>query len=287
MNTNENPLSQYFRKPGIYVQIPTGGKFNPEIEKTMLDELPILPMTAIDEISMQNPDALLNGEALINLIRSCVPAIPNPRNLCNIDAELIYLAIKYATYGKDVEHTHTCSECSEQADYSIDMNHILEKFPDIEDIEPVEYEDLKIFITPPKLDSITRLALMEVEQARILATITMAKNEEDAEDGDEADMEMARQFAVSFRKVSKQNIDLLISAIDRIETPDSVVVDTDAITEFMNNVPAEVVRKVNEMVNTVVPQLGDISTFEFTCESCGHLEKVTFELNPVNFSSAG
>jgi len=35
MNTNENPLSKYFRKPGIYVQIPTGGKFNPEIEKSL------------------------------------------------------------------------------------------------------------------------------------------------------------------------------------------------------------------------------------------------------------
>ena len=113
---NDNPLAKYFRKPAIYVQIPTGGKFNPEIEKTILDEIAILPMTAIDEISMQNPDELLNGEALINLITSCVPSIPDPRNLCNIDAEVLYLAIKYATYGKDVEHTHTCSECSEQAD---------------------------------------------------------------------------------------------------------------------------------------------------------------------------
>ena len=66
---NDNPLAKYFRKPTIYVQIPTGGKFNPEIPKTVLDEVGILPMTAIDEISMQNPDELLNGEALINLIK--------------------------------------------------------------------------------------------------------------------------------------------------------------------------------------------------------------------------
>jgi len=206
MNTNENPLSKYFRKPGIYVQIPTGGRFNPEIEKTVLDELPILPMTAIDEISMQNPDELLNGEALVNIIKSCVPSIPNPRNLCNVDAELIFLAIKYATYGKDVEHTHTCSNCKEQADYNIDMNHILEKFPDIDDIPPIEHEDLKIFVTPPKLDSLTRLALMEVEQARILSSMSSVQEKEG--DDDAREMEMAKQFAVSFRKVSKQNVDL-------------------------------------------------------------------------------
>jgi hypothetical protein len=282
MNTNENPLSKYFRKPGIYVQIPTGGRFNPEIEKTVLDELPILPMTAIDEISMQNPDELLNGEALINLIKSCVPAIPNPRNLCNVDAEMIYLAIKYATYGKNVQHTHTCSECKEKADYNIDINHILEKFPEITEIPPIEHEDLKIFITPPKLDSLTTLALMEVEQSRILNKI---KETGESDDGDE--IAMAKQFALSFRKVSKQNIDLLISSIDRIETPDQVVTDNAMIEEFMENVPSTVVNDVNKAVSVASPNLQDISTFEFACEACKNKEKVTFQLNPVNFSSAG
>ena len=282
MNTNENPLSKYFRKPAIYVQIPTGGRFNPEIEKTVLDELPILPMTAIDEISMQNPDELLNGEALINLIKSCVPVIPNPRNLCNVDAEMIYLAIKYATYGKNVQHTHTCSECKEKADYNIDINHILEKFPEITEIPPIEHEDLKIFITPPKLDSLTTLALMEVEQSRILNKI-----KETGESDDSDEIAMAKQFALSFRKVSKQNIDLLISSIDRIETPDQVVTDNTMIEEFMENVPSKVVNDVNKAVSVASPNLQDISTFEFACEACKSKEKVTFQLNPVNFSSAG
>jgi hypothetical protein len=279
MNTEANPLSKYFRKPAIYVQIPTGGRFNPEIEKTVLDEIAILPMTAIDEISMQNPDELLNGESLVNLIKSCVPSIPNPRNLCNIDAELLYLAIKYATYGKNIEHTHTCSECKEQADYNIDINSILERFPDVEDIAPIEYEDLKIYVHPPKLESLTKLALIDVEQARILNSIQLTA---EGEDGDE--MEMAKQFAISFRKVSKQNVDLLITAIDRIETPDETVTDYDSITEFMNNIPADVVKKVNDVVFSANPKTDEISTFEFTCESCDSKEKVTFELNPVNFS---
>jgi hypothetical protein len=282
MNTNENPLSKYFRKPGIYVQIPTGGRFNPEIEKTVLDELPILPMTAIDEISMQNPDELLNGEALINLIRSCVPAIPNPRNLCNVDAEMIFLAIKYATYGNEVEHTHTCSKCSEQADYNIDINSILGKFPEISDIEPIKYEDLKIFVTPPKVESLTRLALMEVEQARILSNMSSGNIE-----GEEDELAMAKAFATSFRKVSKQNVDLLVSSIDRIETPENVIIEKEMITEFMDNIPANVVKEINKTVNEVSPNLSDLATFEFTCEACGHKEEVTFDMNPVNFSSAG
>jgi hypothetical protein len=278
MNTEENPLAKYFRKPTIYVQIPTGGKFNPEIPKTVLDEVGILPMTAIDEISMQNPDELLNGEALINIIASCVPAIPDPRNLCNIDAELLYLAIKYATYGKNITHLHTCTECSEQAEYNIDINNILNRFPEIDAVEPIEFEDLKIYVHPPKLESLTRLALIEVEQQRILTNI------KDTAEGEGSEMEMAKQFAISFRKVSKQNIDLLISSIDRIETPDTVVTDKDTIMEFMTNIPASVVKTVNARIEDVNKKPDDLTTFEFSCEKCEHPDKVIFEMNPVNFS---
>jgi hypothetical protein len=277
MNAESNPLSKYFRKPTIYVQIPTGGRFNPEIDKTILDEIGILPMNAIDEISMQNPDELLNGEALINLIKSCVPSIPNPRNLCNIDAELLYLAIKYATYGKNIQHLHTCTKCKEQAEYNIDINNILDKFPDIEDVGPVEYEDLKIHVHPPKLESLTRIALIDVEQHRILNSMKST-----AEGGDE--MEMAKQFAISFRKVSTQTIGLLISSIARIETPDSVVTDEDTIKEFINNVPTTVIKQIDERIRTLSKKPEGLTTFEFICEACEHPDEVTFELNPVNFS---
>ncbi len=278
MNTKSNPLSKYFRKPTIYVQIPTGGRFNPEIDKTILDEIPIMPMTAIDEISMQNPDELLNGEALVNLITSCVPTIPEPRNLCNIDADLLFLAIKYATYGKTVTHLHTCTECKEQAEYNIDINNVLDKFPEIHEVDPVEHEDLKIFITPPRMESMTRLALIDVEQQRILQSVQKVAESEINE------IELAKQFAISFRKVSKQNIDLLINSIDRVETPDEVITDEDAIIEFMNNVPATVIATINERVLLVSKKPKDLTTFEFVCEACEHKDKVNFELNPVNFS---
>ena len=277
MSAKTNPLSKYFRKPTIYVQIPTGGRFNPEIDKTILDEIPVLPMNAIDEISMQNPDELLNGEALINLIKSCVPSIPNPRELCNIDAELLYLAIKYATYGKNIQHLHTCTECKEQAEYNIDINKILDRFPDIQAVDPVEYEDLKIHIHPPKVESLTRLALIDVEQHRILNSM-----KETAEGGDE--MEMAKQFAISFRKVSTQTISLLISSISQIETPDAIVTNEKEIGEFINNVPTGIIKEIDGKIAKLSKKPEGLTTFEFICEKCQHPDAVTFELNPVNFS---
>ena len=67
INNGRKPV-KYFRKPAIYVSLPTKGNFNPEIEQTIIDEVGVLPMTAIDEISLRNPDALLNGEAMISVI---------------------------------------------------------------------------------------------------------------------------------------------------------------------------------------------------------------------------
>ena len=242
------------------------------------DLIPVMPMTAIDEISMQNPDALLNGEALMTVISSCVPSIPDPRNLCSIDADLLFLAIKYATYGKTVTHLHTCTKCEEQAEYNIDINNVLEKFPEIQEVEPIKHGDLKIYITPPRIESMTRLALIDVEQQRILQSI-QAVSEDDI-----TEMELAKQFAISFRKVSKQNVDLLISSINRIETPDETVSDEESIMEFMNNIPATIVKEVNDRVKLVTKKPEDLTTFEFTCDACDHRDKIKFELNPVNFS---
>ena len=122
------------------------------------------------------------------------------------------------------------------------------------------------------------MALIEVEQQRILHAIQLTAEQEVNE------MELAKQFAISFRKISKQNVDLLISAIDRIETPDEVVTDENTIIEFMNNVPATVITEVNKRVAEVNKKPEDLTTFEFACDACEHKDTIKFELNPVNFS---
>ena len=60
--TNPNPLSQYFRQPVIYIKLPSNGKFYPPgtLDMPANNELPVLPMTAIDEITYRTPDALFD-----------------------------------------------------------------------------------------------------------------------------------------------------------------------------------------------------------------------------------
>ena len=80
MTNKTNPLAAHFRQPKLYMKLPSGGLFNTKENLDMPDsnEIAIFPMTAKDEILMKNPDALLNGEAVLQVIKSCVPSVLEP-----------------------------------------------------------------------------------------------------------------------------------------------------------------------------------------------------------------
>lgn len=277
-----NPLTKYFRKPAIYVKLPTGGKFNPEMELSALDEVGVLPMTAIDEITLKNPDSLLNGEALISLITSCCPDIPNPRAMCNIDLEALFLAIQYATYGSELSHTHECKSCKESSDFNIDINYILNRFPEIDLIDPIVMDEVKIHLRPPTVEAITRLSLIDLEQKRII------KNVQDTYDDDTMEeTELAKRFYASFRKIATHNVELLANTISYIETPEGEVTDYESISEFLENIPTKVVDEINKSVEKLSKKPEEASTFEFVCPECNEKDTVALEVNPVNFFGNG
>ena len=107
MQDTNNPLKKYFRQPKIYLSLPSKGKYYPPgaLEMTESGELPVYAMTAKDELLFKTPDALLNGEATVEVIRSCIPAIKNPWMMPSIDSDAVLIAIRLATYGEKLEIT--------------------------------------------------------------------------------------------------------------------------------------------------------------------------------------
>ena len=55
------------------------------IDMTSTTELPVSPMTAMDEIKFKTPDALMNGQGVVDVIQSCIPDIKNIPILIRID----------------------------------------------------------------------------------------------------------------------------------------------------------------------------------------------------------
>ena len=109
-NANPNPLSKHFRTPGIYIKLPSGGRYWPEnaLNLPLNGELPIYPMTTKDEIILRTPDALLNGSGVVSLIQSCCPNISDAWQTPNIDIDAILIAIRIATYGHNISFQSNC-----------------------------------------------------------------------------------------------------------------------------------------------------------------------------------
>ena len=98
-----NPLQKYFRQPKLYISLPSKGAFYPigALEMPENKEVPVYAMTAKDELVFKTPDALLNGQATVEVIKSCIPAIKDPWNIPSIDLDTILVAIRMATYGEN------------------------------------------------------------------------------------------------------------------------------------------------------------------------------------------
>ena len=91
MNSPVNPLSSFMRQPKIYIRLPSGGESWPtdSIEIPITGELPVYSMTEKDELMLKVPDALMNGQAIVDVVQHCIPASKNAWMIPNIDLDVI------------------------------------------------------------------------------------------------------------------------------------------------------------------------------------------------------
>ena len=98
---SDNPLTNFYRSKEIYVKSPTQGKWYTQPPKLTEDgEIGVLPMTLQDEIRMNIPDSLYNGESLFELFKSICPDIIDPYEIAMPDVDVLLLASRAATYNK-------------------------------------------------------------------------------------------------------------------------------------------------------------------------------------------
>jgi hypothetical protein len=90
-----NPLKNFFRQYKLFIRLPSGDQYYPDgtVDYNASGEVGIMAMTGQDELILKNPDALLNGEALVQVISSCVPAVRNVRALLTNDIDALITAI--------------------------------------------------------------------------------------------------------------------------------------------------------------------------------------------------
>jgi hypothetical protein len=227
-NMEQNPLRKYFRQPKVFITLPSKGKYYPTDALSVPEtgEYPVYAMTAKDELSMKTPDALLNGQATVDMIKSCVPSIVNPWHMPSIDLDAVLVAIRIATYGDILEITTKVPGTGEDRKFDVDLRQILNKMVTVEYEDNITVENMKVLLRPLTYKEFTDASLKTFEEQRIFSIVN---NEEIP------DTEKLTKFNVSFKKLTDLTVTTLSRSIVSISIGDDVVSNIAHIDEFINN----------------------------------------------------
>ena len=247
--TQQNPLSKYFRQPKIYISLPSKGKYYPQgtLEVTETNEYPVFAMTAKDEMLIKTPDALLNGQATVDVIQSCVPAIKDGWAIPSLDVDAILIAIRIATYGEKMDISTKTPITGEEKDFEADLKIMLDQVTMNEFNDELTYEDLTIKLRPLSYREFTDVNLKTFEEQRIFALI---------EDANLEDGEKLAKFSESFSKLTNLTFASVERAISSITIGDQEVIDRQHIAEFVSNADKSLFTAIEEHLK------GERSKFE-------------------------
>ena len=274
-----NPLANYFRQPKLYVKLPSRGEFYPEgsLDKSEIDEYAVYAMTAKDELMFKTPDALMNGQATVEVIKSCIPAIKQPWLMPSIDMDAVLIAIRIATYGENMEVRASCPECTHFNEFEMNLIRYLDEANNFNYESLITVGELIVKIRPYSYQEVSKTQLRTMEQQKILALV----NDDTVEDNVKIS-----KFSESFIKLTELTVDVITGCIASIETPQGIVTDQTMITEFVQNAPSDVFNKINTHVNKM-KEMMTLKTQEVACSECEHKWQIEVTMDQTNFFAVG
>lgn len=274
-----NPLKGYFRQYKLFLKLPSGTSYYEPgtIVFTDTGEIGIMPMTGKDELILKNPDALLNGEALIEVIKSCVPAVNNPRALLTNDIDAIITAIRYATYNDSLETELDCPNCQHKNLFKLDLQYSLDNMAYLESEYVVNLESgLSIFVKPYGFTELLKGLHAQFEQSKLARAIESDSLTEE---------QRIKLFATAFKEMATVTYTLMLNSVIKVvdESNNVNVSDRPFIEEFLHNIDKKSVDKISDLIKEI-NQIGIKKSFIAVCEKCEHTWESEVDFNPVNFS---
>lgn len=272
---DSNPLKQFFRQPAIYLRLPGKGKgWAPgSIDMPANGEIPIYPMTAIDEITYRTPDALFNGEAVVSVIQSCVPAIKDAWAAPATDLDSIMVAIRIASYGHTMDIGTKCPNCDTDNEFGLDLRSIIDNLKSADYDQTLTLGDLTFKFRPLDYREMTKNSQIQFEQQKILQ---MINNEEVPEEN------KVTQLNEMMKKILDVTVLAIAETIEEIRTNSAIVSEKDFILDFLKNCDRQLFDKIK---NTVLKLREDseLKPLNITCPSCQHKYQQAFTLDMARF----
>ena len=274
-----NPLASYFRQPKLYIKLPSQGKYYPEgsLDVSEIGEYAVYAMTAKDELMLKTPDALMNGQATTEVIKSCIPAIKNPWQMPSIDIDAVLIAIRIATYGENMEFTSTCPKCRHFNELVFNLLGYLDHAHEFTYENEIDISPLKVFIKPYSYKEITRTNIKTLEQRKIMDIVN---------DNSLSEEEKLEQFGESFVKLTQLTVDVIAGCIERIETPEGIVDDSVLIKEFIENSDKSTFNAINERITDLKEKIA-LKSQHTKCQECEHEYDIDITMDQANFFAVG
>jgi hypothetical protein len=269
-----NPLTQYFRQPAIYIKLPSQGKFYPPGTLNMPPngELPVLPMTSNDEITYRTPDALFNGTATVNVIRSCVPSIRDPWTMPAVDIDAVLVGIRIASYGHGMDLTTTCPSCKADDDLTVDLRVVNDTMKIGNYDQNLVVGDLEFWFQPIPYKTVNQNNQVQIQQQQAMRVV----------DSDVDEQVKMTQITNSMAVINETTTNTVAQSIAAIKTPAAMVTETEFIVDYLRNCDSKI---FNQLKNHIVDlkKNSEVQPLELTCKECNHHYQQPFTLDLSSF----
>jgi hypothetical protein len=248
-----NPLINFMRQPKIYIRLPSGGEYwsTGSLIPTETGEYPIYSMTAKDELMLKVPDALMNGQAVVDVIQNCMPNVKNAWAIPAIDLDVILIAIRIATYGEKMTTPLTFGDDIEM-EYSVDLRSVMDTLMNQitwESIVPIN-ADLTLYVKPITYKQLTESAIQTFETQKLMQV---------ANDDSMSEENKVKVFKESFAKLTAVTIGMISASIYKVDSSQGSTDNLKFIKEFIDNADKDIFNKVQEhleqlkTVNSIKP----------------------------------
>lgn len=272
---HNNPLQQYFRQPAIHIKLPSNGEFFPDnaIDMPATGELPVYPMTAIDEITYRTPDALFNGSATVSVIQSCIPSIRNPWAIPASDIDTILVSIRIASYGHNMELESQCPHCKNEDTFSIDLRQVLDSIKSPDYTKIIKFRDMEIYFKPMTYQNLNDNNQKQFTEQRKLQGLDF---------GDSNDGEKINALTQALKQITEITVEALAQSIAAIKTPSALVTEPKYITDFLKNADRTLFTQIKDHIVNEKSK-AEIQPLNLVCHECGKGYQQMLTLDMSNF----
>jgi len=291
-------LKKYYRKPKLYIELPSGLNFYedgfiPSSDVSSNNEVGVLPMTTMNDLMLKNPEALLNGTAIENLIKDSTTLNDvDVKKMIKSDVDVLLVAIKVASQGETQEIELTCPKCEHEQTYARNLKTLLSEVEPHEKEYVITHENLdglSVYLRPSSFQDALTLDAHAFEEQKKITQIRQNLNkmlsEKEIEEEDEV-MFLSSIHEI-FKDLTMSTMDVYANCIQKIVTEDGEIeTNRDEIYEWLKQLDNKSFEKIRDKLSEINKH-GVRSEEKIKCVECEYEWDQPFDTNPTDFFATG